>query len=146
MTGMYHSFGPFKGMCMLVMHLSVGIYGLAYIAHRDGAQPLQGLSPQDAEPAFYLIEPRGMGGGVVKMDIRMPRQPTVMLGFMDVQVIQDDMQFSARILGNNAIHEIQELTASPSAVVAGVNQSAGHFEGSEEGDSAMTFVLMAKPS
>jgi len=105
MTGMYHSFGPFKGMCMLVMHLSVGIYGLAYIAHRDGDQPLQGLSPQDAEPAFYLIEPRGMGGGVVKMDLRMPRQPTVMLGFMDVQVIQDDMQFSARILGNNAIHE-----------------------------------------
>src|SRR4030042_1380677 len=146
MTGMHHLFRPFERCRVLLASLRKIVYGLAHSANRGCAQATQGLPPQNAKPAFHLIEPGGMSGSVVKVDIGVTGQPTIMLGLMDVQVVQDDMQLLARVLCHYAIHEIQKLPPPSSAVVAGGYQSCHHLQGGKQGGGTMSLVFMAEPS
>jgi len=45
------------------------------------------------------------------MDVLVARQPTVVFGLMGVQVVQDDVNLVARMFGDDAVHEVQELAA-----------------------------------
>ena len=45
------------------------------------------LAAENAEPDFNLVEPAGASRGEMKMDPWMSGQPTVLFGFVDVQVI-----------------------------------------------------------
>ncbi len=51
------------------------------------------MAPQYAEPTLDLVEPRGVGGGVMEMYQGVSGEPTVMLGFMDVEIVQDNVEF-----------------------------------------------------
>ena len=81
-----------KGCAVWESSLDEVINGLAQVSEGGHAQPSQGLTPQDAEPAFHLVEPGGMGRRVMKMDVGMLCQPAVMLRLMGIQVVQDDMK------------------------------------------------------
>jgi hypothetical protein len=52
----------------------------------------QGLSAEDAEPDFHLVEPACRGWGEVESNVRVCRQPVVVL-FVGGEVVEDDMDF-----------------------------------------------------
>ena len=143
---MYQALGPLEGDGMLVSGCGEGINGAAYIAHRGRVETLEGCPSENAEPDLHLIEPGSMGGSVVKVDQGMAGQPPVVFGLVRVQVVHDHVQLAVGIMRHELVHEVQELTASASGVVASVHESRGHLQGSKEGRGAMPFVFMAKPS
>ena len=81
---MHDRFGPFKRMSFGIMGLNEAINRLAQLLDRSEAGAPQGLAAQDAEPALHLVEPTGSGWSVVKMHVRMTRQPTVPFWFVRV--------------------------------------------------------------
>jgi len=137
-------FGPLEGMGILGIGCGESIDSLAHFPGRDGAQSSKCLSPQDTEPALHLVQPGSVGGGIVEMDVGMSGQPPAMLGFMGVQVVQNDMQLCVGIEGDDAVHEVQELTATTTRVMAGSHQARGYFQSSKQGCSSMPFILMAE--
>ena len=59
---------------------------LSYLAERV---PPDRLARDDVEPNLYLVEPRSIGGGVVKVKSGAPRQPSLDLGMLVGGVIVD---------------------------------------------------------
>ena len=56
-TGMDYLLSPFERQGIFVVGLGEGVYGPAYIPDGVGAQVMERLPPQYAEPAFHLVEP-----------------------------------------------------------------------------------------
>jgi len=54
------------------------------------------------------------------------------------------MQFLIGRLCHDTIHEVEELASPSFLIMAGMYQSGSHFQGSKQGNSAMTFILMIK--
>ena len=46
-------------------------------------------------------------------------QPAIVLGFVRVQVIEDDVDILFEVSGDQAVHEVQELLPTSSAIVSG---------------------------
>ena len=85
-----------------------------------------------------------MGGSVMEMDIRVTGQPTIVLGLVDVQVVQNDMQLLGGTICHDAVHEAQELPPASSVVMSGVHQSRRHLQGGKQGGCAVTFIFMTE--
>ena len=69
------------------MGLDVVVDGPAHFRGRGKTCALQGVAAELGKPDFDLIEPGGVGRGVVEMDIPVPLQPSVVFGFMGVEVV-----------------------------------------------------------
>ena len=54
-----------------------------------------------------------MGWREVKMNILVPGEPAVAFGLMGAEVVEDDMDFASRLVGDDAVHEVEELDAAP---------------------------------
>src|SRR5882762_6932184 len=65
------------------------------------------------------LAPGGVGRGEVKMDILVTPQPTIVFGLMGVQVVQDDVNLTAWVIDDDAVHEMQEFDAPAPPVMAG---------------------------
>lgn len=139
-------FSPFKAMSGLGIGFDESIDSPADRSWRGGTKILKRLLPEDAEPALNLVQPGSMCGCIVEMDVGMPGQPPVMLGFVDIEVVQDDVQLRVRIVGQNMIREIEELPAAPARVVSNLYQADGHLLRGQQGCSAMTLILLSKAS
>ena len=114
--------------------------------HADAGEvsALQGATAQDANPAFNLIEPGAVSGNKVQMHIGMGFEPAVLLGLVSVEIVQDYVELLAGIVGNQLIHEIQELTPAAATIMSGMDQPASHVEGCKERGGSMAFVLVSK--
>ncbi len=55
------------------------------------ARPSQGLRDEGAEPDLRSVEPGRMGGNEVQMHVSVPREPAVVLWFLGVEVVDNDM-------------------------------------------------------
>ncbi len=141
---MNNLFRPFKGRRILIAGLGESIYRPADILSRGSVQVPECLTPQYAKPTFNLVEPGGMGRGVVEIDVRVTGQPAVVLRLVDIKVIQDNVQCLIRILCDHAVHEVQELPPASPVIMAGVHQSRGHFQGGKEGSGTMALVFVAE--
>ena len=137
---------PFKRERMFVTGISKGIYSPADVSDRGGVESAKRLAGKDAEPYLDLVQPGSMGRDVMEMNARVSRQPPVMFRLMGIEVIKNYMQFLVRIKSYVLVHKVQELAAAAMAIVAGMSQSRSHFQSSEQGGGAMTFVLVAKPT
>src|SRR4030066_2204276 len=133
---------PLKRSSLVVISRNEFINSLSYLADRNETGPLQRLTPKDAKPALYLIEPGGMRWRIVKMNMRMALQPVIFLGLMSVKVIQHYVDFFIRIACYHFVHEIQKLSAPAARIVPGLHQSCSHFESGKQGGGAMSLVLM----
>ena len=79
------------------------------------------------------------------MDIGMAFEPAVILGLVGIEVVQNDVNFFfVSVAIDDAVHEIQELPASPAFVMTGLNQAGGGFQGGKECRCAVPFVFMSK--
>src|SRR5208337_3313085 len=105
----------------------------------------QRLSAEDTAPDLDLIEPRGVGGSVVEVDVFVALQPAVVFGFVGIEIVKNDMDLLLGIGAAEAIHEIQELHPAATLVMARLDQSGGHFQSGKQGGGAMPLIVMRKP-
>ena len=83
---------------------------------------------KDAEPDLDLVQPAGIGRGIVEMDIGVTREPGAVFLLVGGQVIQHHVQFLIRGEGcQYLIHEIKKLMSSSTPVVPGPNHPGGDF-------------------
>ena len=90
---------------------------------------LQSAPGQDAKEAFGQVDPGGVRGGVVKVNLGMTTEPA--LGgsaLVDVQVVQDHVQFALREMPNHLVHETQEVDGGPALHFA-QNFPGGNLQG-----------------
>ena len=135
---------PLEGLGCRVVGGDEGVDGVAQLPGRGEAGPLQGASAEDAEPNLDLIQPAGVGGGVVEVHVGMTGPPPVALGLVGVEVVQDHVNgLLRRILADQFVHEVEELSAPASCRVPGLDAARGDFEGGEQGRGAVALVAMA---
>jgi len=123
-----HRFSPFKGRCCLIVRGHELVDRLAQFPRRGKAGPLQGLAGENAKPTLQLIQPGGVGGGVMKMDLGMASQPAIGFGLVGIEVVQDHMQLAVWMLGYHLVHEVQKLSSSTAGIVAGFHLTGGHIQ------------------
>ena len=66
---------------------------------------------------------------------------------MGIEIVEDDVNLLFLSVGvDDAVHEVQvqELPASPTFVVASLNQTSGSFERREKRRRALPFVFVSK--
>src|SRR5882672_4488630 len=80
------------------------------------------------------------------MDVLVTPQPTIVFGLMGVQIVQDDMNLSAWVIDDDAVHEMQELDAPAPPVMARFDEAGDHIQSREQGRGAMTFGLVVEAS
>ena len=139
----YHLLGPLKGVSGLIVGLDEGIDLIANLTWRGEAGASQGFGGENGEPDLHLIEPGGMGRRKMEMYILVPRPPAIVFRLMGIEIVQNHMDLAAGMIGNHAVHEIQELDAPAALIMAGRDQASGNVEGGEQGRGAVTFVGMA---
>jgi len=100
---------------------------------------------QDREPDFNLVEPGGMCRGVMKPHVSVSLQPHVAFGLMGGEIIEDDMDFTRWMSGDDMVHEVQKLDAPSPFVVLADDCPAGEIECREERRRSMPFVVVRLP-
>ena len=87
------SLAPFEGSCLFVVSTDEVIDPFAQLFDIDKAGSLQRLAAQNAKPAFNLIKPGSVGGRKVQMHVGMALEPAVVLGFVGIEIVENDMNF-----------------------------------------------------
>lgn len=119
------TFGPFEWGSLWIVDLNKALDGILQLANRDKTGGPERLSGKDAKPDFHLVEPRGMCRCKMEMDIGMLSQPPIVLWFMGIEVVENDVKFLFGVHGDDVVHEIEELPASSSLVGARSDPSSG---------------------
>ena len=127
----YDLLGPLEGVSGLIIGLDKGVDLIAHLAWRGEARAGQGFGGENGEPYLHLIEPGGMGRRKMEMDVLVPRQPAVVFGLVGIEIVQNHMDLPAGMIGNQAVHEIQELDATAALIMAGLDQASGNIEGGD---------------
>ena len=110
----------------------------------DGMERSAGerLVGQDGEPNLDLVEPGGARRREVEVHVRMTVEPAILLGFVGVEIVEDDVDLPLGMLGHDPVHEIEELDAPAAAVMLGADLAAGDVEGGEQGGGAVPLVIV----
>src|SRR4051812_26196420 len=135
-------FAPGEGTGGLVVALDERIDVFPELSDASEACSLQGLAGEDREPALDLIEPGGVGRREMEVNVFVPGEPPVALGFVGLEVVEDDMNLAPAMARHDAVHEIEELDAAPALVVARCNLAIGDVEGGEQGRGAVPHVVV----
>ena len=102
----------------------------------------KGIGRQDGKPDLDLVEPGAVGRGEVKADVAVAGEPAIALGLVGRKVVEDDVDFLARIGRDNAIHEVEELDAPATLVMAGRDLAGEHVERGKQGRCAVAIVVV----
>src|SRR5258705_10097039 len=121
--------------------MKVSMWALSWLSELKEA-PLSALFGQDREPDLDLVEPRGTGRREVEAHVGMAREPTVVLRLVGVEIVEDDMDLAARMGGNDAVHEVEELDPSPASVLPARHLAGGDVEGGEQGRRAVPRIVV----
>ena len=100
--------GPDEGGTAEVVALDEGIDVLFELLDGGEACAGEGSGLKDGEPDLDLVKPGAVGRGEVEMDIGVSGQPAIALGLVGRQVVEDDVDLLARIVGDDAVHEVEE--------------------------------------
>ena len=101
--------GPDEGCCVGIIGLDEGIDVLPELGNGGEGSAAQRLSGEDREPDFDLIEPRGAGRREVEVDVGMTLEPAVVLWLVGLQIVEDDVDLLAPIVGDDLVHKVEEL-------------------------------------
>ncbi len=129
---MHDCLPPLKWGGLLVMNGDKLIDRLPDLLRRGKAGAPQRLSAQDTEPAFDLVQPGGIGRGVMKTYLRMSSQPAVLFRLVGIQIVEDHVNLTVRMQRHDFIHEIQELAPTPPRVVPRFYFSRQHVQGGKQ--------------
>src|SRR5664279_6321967 len=73
----------------------------------------------------------------------MPLEPTVVPGFVGIEVVEHDVDGGVGPSGDNVVHEVEELDAPPPLIVSCRHLAGGHLEGGEQRRGAVALVIVA---
>ena len=119
---------PLKGGTVFIVGFGEPGDGPPQLPGRSEAPVSDHSGGQDAEPNFNLIEPAGIGRGVVKVHVGVTGEPGTMFLLVGREVIQHHVQFLIRgIPGDEVIHKVKEFTSAAAAVVPGPNHPGGYL-------------------
>src|SRR6476469_793422 len=76
------------------------------------------------------------------MHVGISLEPAVVLGLMGIEVVEDDMDGGVTIDSDDVVHEVEKLDAAATLFVSDSHLSGGNLEGSKQGRSAVTLVVM----
>src|SRR5208282_4311092 len=74
------------------------------------------------------LRPGGVGRRVVEINVLVALEPDVALGLADGEIVEDDVDFALRMGGDDPVHEIEELDASASFIVAAADCAADDIQ------------------
>ena len=78
------------------------------------------------------------------MHFRVPLQPTVVLRFVGIEVVQHNMDLAIRMGADHLVHEVEEFTAATTLIVCGLHQSRRNLQRREQCRRAVAFVSMTE--
>lgn len=61
---------------------------------------------------------------------------------MRIEIVKNNMDFPIRVLGDNVIHEMQELSTAATGIMAGLDLPCHDVQGSEESRRAVPLVAV----
>src|ERR1700688_3224885 len=105
-------FGPSERVSGLIIALDEGIDVFPELGHAGEARALERQAAEDREPTLDLVEPGGVGRGEVEMNVLVAGEPSLALGFVGVEVVEDDMDLAAGMGGDDPVHEVEKLDPS----------------------------------
>ena len=79
--------GPLERLGVLIVGSNEGVDLVANLPRRGEADAGQGFAGEDRKPDLDLVEPGGMGRDEMKMDVRVAREPAILLGPPQLGVI-----------------------------------------------------------
>ena len=123
---MYLRFSPFEGSRVAIVVFDEFIDRMAQLSNTGKVGSLQGLAAQETKPNPNLIEPGGVGWREMKMHIGVSSQPAILFWLVAGKIIQNHMNFLIEMSGQYSVHELEEFSATPAPVVAGLNLAAGN--------------------
>ena len=100
------------------------------------------LSREDREPDFDLVKPGGVRRGEVEMHVLVTLQPHVALGLVGREIVEHDMDFAIRMIGDDLVHEVEEFDAPPAFVMAPDDLAAFKVERGEQRRRPVAFVVV----
>src|SRR5262249_34173846 len=133
MLRVYDLLGPLKGVSGFIIGLDEGIDLIANLAWRGETRAGQSFGGENGEPYLDLIEPGGMGRRKMEMDVLVPRQPAVVFGLVGIEIVQNHMDLAAGMIGNHAVHEIQELDPAAALIMTSLDQASGNLKCGQQG-------------
>ena len=89
---------------------------------------VEGFGGKDREPDFDLVEPGGVRRREAEMHVFVTLQPHVAFGLMGREIVEHDMDFAIRMIGDDLVHEVEEFDAPPTFVMASDDLAAGKIE------------------
>src|SRR3981081_605445 len=84
-------FGPNERLGTFVVGVNEGIDVLSQLLDRSERGAAEGFSFQDREPDLDLVQPGSPCRCKMEMHILMTCQPTIVLGFVGAEVVEDDV-------------------------------------------------------
>ena len=99
---------------------------------------------KEREPAFYLVEPRGMRGSKVQVISCSFLQPAPdQSGLVCAVVVQHEMDVEiGRNRGINLFQEVQELHRTMASIALAKNVAGGDIESSKQACDAMSLIVV----
>lgn len=132
---------------MGVVMLDEGINLLHELLDVGERAAADGFLGNDSKPTLDLIEPRGIGRGVVDMEPGPPGQPGLDLGVFMGGVVVDD-QVDVQIVGHIGIdmtQEGEELLVAMTPFALGQDLASSDIECGEQGRGAMADIVVRDP-
>src|SRR5664279_1333727 len=78
----------------------------------------------------------------MEMNVAVTIEPCVAGGFVGGEIVEDDVDFALRVGSDDPVHEVEELDASASLIVAADDLAAGDIQGGKQRGRAMALVVM----
>ena len=115
---MHFGFGPDERLGVFIAGLNEGVDVLVELGGGGERGTVQRLSFQDREPDLHLVEPGSPRRREVKLHVRVPLQPAIVLGLVGVEVVERDVDLLVRIGDDDIVHEVEELGTPPAFLCA----------------------------
>src|SRR3954464_12892946 len=123
--------GPGERIGAGIVAFDEGIDAISDLLGRGEAGAVEGGAAEDGEPDLDLVHPGGVGRREVEADVGVPGQPPVPLRLVGVEVVEHDMDVAARVIGDDLVHEVEELDPASTPIVPGPNLARGDVKGGE---------------
>ena len=139
---MDHALGPDEGAGSFVVAIDEAGDVVDQFSDTAEGCALEGCSGQDGEPDLDLVQPGGVGWGIMEVDVGVPRQPDVPFRLVGREVVEDHVDFLAGMLSYYPVHEVEELDPPAALVVPADHLAAGDIEGREQGCGPVPLVVV----
>ena len=78
------------------------------------------------------------------MHLRMQLEPGVPFGLVSVEIIENHVDFPARVLGHGPVHEIEKLASPPPRVVSCFHLAGDHVKRGKPSRCSVSLVTVAE--